>query len=223
MTDLVDEIESHQVSDYIARRGRAARVARAARRTQLLGMASEIFVLRGYHAASMDEIAGRAGVSKPVLYQHFSGKLELYLAVLYSHTDALVSEVVRALGSIEGNRQRVRAAVQAYFDFVDDASQGFRLVFESDVVNEPSVQGMVDRATAACVEAVFDAVAKDSQLDPFRARVFAVGLVGVSQVTARYWLDSNRPVSKYEAVEATVALCWDGLAGVPLQPPDRSR
>ncbi|MBP0657182.1 helix-turn-helix transcriptional regulator, partial [Mycobacterium tuberculosis] len=79
----------------------------------LLHAASEVFVLRGYHAAGMDEISQVAGVSKPVLYQHFTSKLELYIAVLQNYVDMLVSSVRQALRSTTDNRQRVRAAVQA--------------------------------------------------------------------------------------------------------------
>ena len=97
----------------VARRGN--RLPRDERRGQLLAAASEVFVDRGYHAAGMDEIADRAGVSKPVLYQHFSSKVELYLAVLQRHVDNLVSGVRQALRTTTDNRQRVRAAVQAFY------------------------------------------------------------------------------------------------------------
>ena len=96
---------------------RGTRLPRQARRKQLLAAALEVFVANGYHAAAMDEIADRAGVSKPVLYQHFPGKLELYLALLDQHADRLVARVREALASTTDNRQRVAASVSAaYFD-----------------------------------------------------------------------------------------------------------
>jgi AcrR family transcriptional regulator len=196
---------------------RSTRLPRDARRLQLLQAASEVFVTRGYHSAGMDEIAECAGVSKPVLYQHFPGKLDLYLAVLQSYVDNLISGVRQALRSTTDNRQRVRAAVLAFFDFVDNENQGYRLVFESDFMGDAQVQSQVDRATEACVDAVFDLVAHDSGLDPYRARILAVGLVGTSQFTARYWLQANRPIPKEEAVDTTVALAWGGLSHVPMQ------
>ncbi|GGG12363.1 putative transcriptional regulator, TetR family protein [Rhodococcoides trifolii] len=196
---------------------RSARLPRDARRAQLLSAASEIFVARGYHAAGMDEIADCAGVSKPVLYQHFPGKLDLYLAVLQSYVDSLIAGVRQALRSTTDNNRRVRAAVFAFFDFVDNDSQGFRLVFESDLMGDPQVQRSVDQATEACVDAVFDLVSHDSGLDPHRARILAVGLVGASQFTARYWLEADRPITKEEAVDTTVTLAWGGLSRVPLQ------
>lgn len=219
MTDLVERAGSGRddASGKGAGNRRNTRLPRDARRLQLLAAASEIFVSRGYHAAGMDEIAECAGVSKPVLYQHFPGKLELYVAVLQSYVDSLIAGVRQALRSTTDNQQRVRAAVQAFFDFVDNDSQGFRLVFESDLMGEPAVQRRVEQATEACVDAVFDLVSHDSGLEPHRARVLAVGLVGASQFTARYWLEASRPITKEEAIDTTVALAWGGLSHIPLQ------
>lgn len=196
---------------------RNTRLPRTARRAQLMAAARDVFVARGYHAAGMDEIAERAGVSKPVLYQHFPGKLDLYLDLLHSYVDDLVRAVRAALASTPDNKLRVRAAVQAYFDFIDDEGQGYRLVFESDLLGEPSVQQRVDRGLQACIEAVAEAVITDAGLDLPRARMFAVGLVGASQVSARYWLDNDRPIPKDEAVAITSSLAWRGVAHLPLQ------
>ena len=187
---------------------RVNRLPRDERRGQLLIAASEVFVERGYHAAGMDEIAERAGVSKPILYQHFSSKLELYLAVLNRHVENLVSGVRQAL--------RLRSAVQAFFDFIEHDSQGYRLIFENDNVAEPQVAAQVRVATESCTDAVFDLVSRDSGLDPHRARMIAVGLIGISVDCARYWLNNDRPMSKEAAVEGTVAFAWGGLSHVPL-------
>ncbi|VEG52530.1 transcriptional regulator [Mycolicibacterium aurum] len=197
-----------------ARRGN--RLPRDERRGQLLAAASEVFVDRGYHAAGMDEIADRAGVSKPVLYQHFSSKVELYLAVLQRHVDNLVSGVRQALRTTTDNRQRVRAAVQAFFDFIEHDSQGYRLIFENDYVTEPQVAAQVKVATESCTDAVFDLISHDSGLEPHRARMIAVGLVSISVDSARYWLNNDRPVAKDDAVEGTVQFIWGGLSHVPL-------
>jgi len=198
------------------KRARGGRMPRDERRGQLLETASDLFVDRGFHAAGMDEIADRAGVSKPVLYQHFSSKLDLYLAVLQQHVDILVAGVRQALRTTTDNRQRLRAAVQAFFDFIEHDSQGYRLIFENDYVNEPQVAAQVKVATEACTDAVFDLISSDSGLDPHRARMIAVGLVGISVDCARYWLDADRPISKEDAVEGTVQFAWGGLSHVPL-------
>lgn len=214
MSDLANATEPKGGSSTANRRG--SRLPRDERRGQLLGAASEIFVDRGYHAAGMDEIADRAGVSKPVLYQHFSSKLELYLAVLAQHVDNLVSGVRQALRTTTDNRQRLRAAVQAFFDFIEHDGQGYRLIFENDYVTEPQVAAQVKVATESCTDAVFDLISRDSGLEAHRARMIAVGLVALSVDSARYWLNNDRPTSKDNAVEGTVAFAWGGLSHVPL-------
>ncbi|MDT5372325.1 MAG: hypothetical protein QOC62_6756 [Mycobacterium sp.] len=195
---------------------RGNRLPRGERRGQLLAAASEVFVDRGFHAAGMDEIADRAGVSKPVLYQHFSSKLDLYLAVLQRHVDNLVSGVRQALRTTTDNRQRLRSAVQAFFDFIEHDGQGYRLIFENDYVSEPQVAAQVRVATESCTDAVFDLISRDSGLEAHRARMIAVGLVGISVDCARYWLGADRPISKEAAVEGTVQFAWGGLSHVPL-------
>jgi AcrR family transcriptional regulator len=187
------------------------------RRAQLLVAATEVFVNNGYHATVMDDIAEHAGVSKPVLYQHFPGKLELYLALLERHTDELVRRVREAIEETHDNRQRVLNAVRAYFDFVDGDGGAFRLVFESDLRNQPAVQAVVEWAYTACVAAIAQAVVADAGLDTDRAWLVAVGVVGVSEHSARYWLSHQREVPKDEAVALTASLAWKGLAGFPLQ------
>ncbi|GHH57089.1 TetR/AcrR family transcriptional regulator [Lentzea cavernae] len=193
--------------------GRGVRLPRTARRAQLLAAAQDVFVANGYHAAAMDEIAERAGVSKPVLYQHFPGKLELYMALLESHVDELVGRVRTAIGSTTDNKLRVRAAVAAFYDFVDGEGQAFRMVFESDLRSEPSVQAAVERATTDSVDAITETITADAGLDEERARLLAVGLVGLSQVTARSWLADNRRVPKEDAVALISNLAWRGIGG----------
>ncbi|HEY6421744.1 MAG TPA: TetR/AcrR family transcriptional regulator [Pseudonocardiaceae bacterium] len=196
---------------------RGVRMPRDERRAQLLAAATDVFVNNGYHATVMDDIAERAGVSKPVLYQHFPGKLELYLALLERHADELVRRVLGAIEETHDNWQRVNNAVGAYFDFVDGDGEAFRLVFESDLRNQPAVQAVVDRANMACVEGIAQAVVADAGLDTTRAWLIAVGVVGISEHSARYWLAHQREVPKKEAIALTAALAWKGLAGFPLQ------
>lgn len=198
--------------------GKGVRLPRTERRAQLLDAAQQVFAANGYHSAAMDDIAEQAGVSKPVLYQHFPGKLDLYIALLESHVDALVRAVEEALGSTTDNKQRVHNAVGAFFDFVNGDVGAFRMVFESDLRGEPDVQRAVDRATTATVDAIAKTIMSDAGLDAERARLLAVGLVGMSQVSARYWLDQDADVSRDDAVRLTATLAWRGIgAGFPLQ------
>jgi AcrR family transcriptional regulator len=199
---------------------RGARLPRQARRRQLLTAAQAVFVAQGYHAAAMDDIAERAGVSKPVLYQHFPSKLELYLALLDQHAQVLVERVHEALASTTDNHQRVAASVQAYFDFVDgEGTPGegaFRLLFESDLRNEPAVRERVERMTSLCVEAIARTIAHDTGYREEEAVLLSVALSGAAEVSARWWLDGLGTVPKERAVELLVGLLWRGLAGSPL-------
>jgi len=99
---------------------RAGRLPRTARRRQLLDAALSVFVAQGYHAAAMDDIADKAGVSKPVLYQHFPGKRDLYLALLDESASALMDAVQTAMSSTNDNKARVRATVSAYYEIAED-------------------------------------------------------------------------------------------------------
>lgn len=204
------------------RPSRTARLPRQARRLQLLGAAREVFVAQGYHAAGMDEIAERAGVSKPVLYQHFPGKLDLYLALLDENAQRLVDRVREALASTTDNHLRVARSVSAYFDFVDDEGGAYQLVFESDLRNEPAVRARVESSFAACVSAIAETIAADTGVDEDEAELLSVGLAGLAEVGARWWLTSaggaGGGVSRQRAVELLVELAWRGLSGSPRRP-----
>ncbi|MFD5320511.1 TetR/AcrR family transcriptional regulator [Streptomyces sp. NPDC127098] len=198
-------------------RPRGTRLPRRARRNQLLGAAQEVFVAQGYHAAAMDDIAVRAGVSKPVLYQHFPGKLELYLALLDQHCEALVQAVRRALASTNDNKQRIAATMDAYFSYVEHEGGAFRLVFESDLTNEPSVRERVDQVSLDCAKLVSPLISEDTDLPEDESMLLAVSLCGLAQITARHWLSSGRGIPRETAKNLTAALAWRGIAGFPKQ------
>ena len=138
-----------RVSDTDQMRPRGGRLPRKARRAQLLDSALEVFVAQGYHAAAMDDIAERAGVSKPVLYQHFPGKLDLYLALLDASCDTIIDNCRAALASTTDNKDRVAATMKVFYSYVASEEGAFRLVFESDLTSEPDVRERVDRVTTA--------------------------------------------------------------------------
>jgi AcrR family transcriptional regulator len=196
-------------------RPRSNRLPRHERRRQLLDAAREVFVSQGYHAAAMDEIAERAGVSKPVLYQHFPGKLELYLALLDESVDALVETVRGALGSTTDNKQRVAATFSAYFEYVAGEGQAFRLVFESDLGNEAAVRARLERGQRECAELVSQVVSQDAGLDEDEAHLLSVGMVGLAQVTARYWLSTQDRMAREAAEQLVARLAWRGISGWP--------
>jgi AcrR family transcriptional regulator len=189
---------------------------RQARRRQLLEAALEIFTSRGYHAAAMDEIAERAGVSKPVLYQHFPGKLELYLALLDESVDTLIKTVGTALRSTSDNRDRVNATFSAYFDFVASQGEMFRLVFESDLSNQPAVRERLDGADRKCADMISLVIKEDAGLADDEAHLLSISLVGMAQVSARYWLSTLGSIPREAAEQMVARLAWRGISGWPL-------
>ena len=203
-------------SQVEAQRPRGGRLPRKERREQLLGSALEVFVAQGYHAAAMDDIADRAGVSKPVLYQHFPGKLELYLALLDRSCDQVIENCRLALESTTDNKQRVEAAMRAFYDYIAGDSGAFRLVFESDLTSEPAVRTAVDRVTTECAAQIAAVIHDDTGLPGPAAQLLAVSLVGMAQVSARFWLVDSGGISKADAETLVSGLAWRGIGGYPL-------
>lgn len=198
---------------------RTARLPKAERRAQLLEAALEVFSADGYHAAGMDAIAERAGVTKPVLYQHFPSKLDLYLALLDSAIGELLAATKAALASTTDNKQRVRATLDAYFGFVDARRSGFRLVFESDLMNEPAVRERVERAEFAIAESIAQVIAADTGLREDQALLLGSGLQGTMEISARRWVRDPGSITRDEAAELVATVCWRGIGGFPLTHP----
>ena len=192
-----------------------ARLPRDERRAQLLAAALEVFTAAGYHSAAMDEIADRAGVSKPVLYQHFPSKLDLYLAVLDTHIDSLVFAIQRAIQSTPDNAKRVQATIGAYFDFIEAEGEAFRLLFESDMNVEPAVRERLNRMTYDCAAAVSAVISIDTGLPQEAAMLLGVGLIGSAQVTARHWLERDSKLSREQAQTLATNIIWRGISGFP--------
>ena len=194
---------------------KANRLPRDERRSQLLSAALEVFTAAGYHSAAMDEIADRANVSKPVLYQHFPSKLELYLAVLDLHIDSLVFALQKAIAEHRGNSDRVKATVEAYFGFIDTEGEAFRLLFESDMNLEPQVRERLNRMTYDCAAAVSAVISVETGLAKEESMMLAVGLIGTVQTTARHWLDRDGKIDRTRATELVMNLIWRGISGFP--------
>ena len=193
------------------------RLGRDERRAQLLAAALEVFTAAGYHAAAMDEIADRASVSKPVLYQHFPSKLDLYLAVLDIHIDSLIFEIQKAVASTQDNAGRVNATVNAYFDFINREGEAFRLLFESDMSVEPQVRERLTRMTYDCAAAFSAVITLDTGLPKEYSMMLAVGIIGNVQSAARHWLERDGKIDRDDAVQLVANLIWRGIGGFPKQ------
>nr|WP_116116251.1 TetR/AcrR family transcriptional regulator [Austwickia chelonae] len=195
---------------------RGGRLSRQERRAQLLEAAQDVFVSSGYHAAAMDEIAERAGVSKPVLYQHFPGKMELYLALLDDANDQLTDTVLSALAEAPTLAERVVATIEAYFEFVARDRTPYRLVFESDLVNDPSVRERLESVEYAIAEAVAPLMQVNTDFSDAEARLLATAMVGMAQQSARLWQEEGRQIPRVHAARLVAALAFTGVKRLPL-------
>jgi AcrR family transcriptional regulator len=168
-------------------RPRSTRLPRHERRRQLLDAALEVFVSQGYHAAAMDEITG-----------------------------SLVDTIRDALGSnLEDPKQRVAATFGAYFEYVGGNGQAYRLVFESDLSNEPAVRDRLEQVQRQCADMVSQAIAEGAGISDDEAHLIGVGLVGMAQVTARYWLSVRDHIPREAAEHLVARLAWRGISGFP--------
>lgn len=186
----------------------------SARRTQVMVSGLEVFAEKGFHLASMDDIAERAGVSKPISYQHFSSKQDFYLGVLDERVEFLVQHITESIDAAIGNRNRLEAAIACYFKLVDDADQGFRLIFESDFTMNHEVRARVEDVVAQVSRIVGTEVAKQTGKSIGEANILAGGLCGMAQAAAWRWLRLGRPISMESAISQTLDLAWHGLSAV---------
>lgn len=193
---------------------RQSRLPRAERRAQLLEAAHTVFASRGYHAAAMDDIAEAAKVSKPVLYQHFPGKRELYLALLDSELEGLRDALVTAVRTAEDNRDRVTDTVRAFFDYVAKDSSAHRLVFSSDVTNDPEVSQRLARFEDVIGEAIGEIIQGQAGLSPEEANLLGHALAGMAQTAARRWAQ-ERSVPLERSLELVSRLAWRGIGWFP--------
>lgn len=171
---------------------------------------------QGYHAAAMDEIAERAGVSKPVLYQHFPGKRELYLALIEQHSAEVVDCVRAAIEDTSDNKQRVAGALGAFFDFIDRENESFRLIFESDLTNDPDVRVRVEAVNEQCGRMIAELIHEETGQPWPECELIGMGLSGMAHVAARYWLQKGRQMLREDAVRLLAGLTWRGIGAIPL-------
>jgi AcrR family transcriptional regulator len=196
-------------------------MTRDARRAQVLVVARELFAGEGFHHVSMDDIAERAAVSKPVLYRHFPSKLDLYLAVVDEQGVELLRAVDQALVPIEqgpvrrgDGRQVVRALVQAYFEFVDVAGESSSLLFESDVTHDAVVRARVEQAGAEAARGIARVLGDVTGLPRDHTSLLAAALVGMAQTGATSRFRDEGGLALGDAVDLVARLAWQGVAGL---------
>ncbi|WP_238694560.1 hypothetical protein [Nocardioides daphniae] len=133
-------------------------------------------------------------------------------------SEAVTDAIREALAQTEDNKQRVAAAIAAFYDYVANESGAFRLVFESDLTNEPAVRERVDRVTDDCAAAIAEVIQQDTGLPREASLLLAVSLVGMGQVSARFWLSgsgADGTITQADAAALVAGLAWRGIRGYP--------
>ncbi|GLZ76597.1 TetR family transcriptional regulator [Actinorhabdospora filicis] len=186
------------------------------RREQLIAVARKAFAERGYDGTSVEEIAARAKVSKPVVYEHFGGKEGLYAVVVDREVTALLDRITRAL---TGGHPRVlvEQAALALLDYIEEDTDGFRVLVRDSPVGAEGNFSSVLNEVAHQAEHILNREFKARGYDTKLAELYAQSLVGMVALTGRWWLDARKP--KKEVVAAhLVNLAWHGLSQLEQKP-----
>ena len=184
------------------------------RRAQVLAVARSVLARNGFHGTTMSDIAEAAGVTKPVLYQHFSSKRDLYRTVLEDIGTRLEKVVVESASAAATPRARAEAGIRAYARFVDEDYDGFRLLFDGSNRQDDEwavITRDVERSLAQAVAALIDVPA----IDETRRQILAHGLIGVAESMMRYArTDDELAYSPDQLVRDITDLIWGGLRGL---------
>jgi len=184
------------------------------RKRQLLAVARSVLAKNGYHETTMSEIATAAGVTKPVLYQHYQSKRDLYRSVLEDIGVRLESTVVSAASNTNTPRQRAEAGIRAYAEFVEQDRDGFRLLFSGANRQDPewaALTSSVERSLAQAIATLIDV----PEIAPVRRQAMAYGVMGMAEAMMRYAKSSEAGVYPTERLSADITnLLWAGLRGI---------
>ncbi|HET9728213.1 MAG TPA: TetR/AcrR family transcriptional regulator [Acidimicrobiia bacterium] len=183
------------------------------RRQQLLDVARERFGELGFHATSMDDIAEAAGVTKPVLYQHFPSKRALYIELLEETGRTLLTLLAEATGRAATGRERVELGFRAYFQFAFDDRHAFRLLFGASIRSDAEFARIVEEIIDAVAETISTLI--EIPASDLHRQVLASALVGMAESVSRHTLqDPRRRVDGVELARWISELAWFGLRGV---------
>jgi AcrR family transcriptional regulator len=188
------------------------------RREQLLDVARELFAQKGYEATSIEEIAGRADVSKPVVYEHFGGKDGLYAAVAEREMQRVLERFTAAMGDPGRPREMLERAALALLDYIEEHTDGFRvLTRDAPVTGGVSTYSSLIGEVARKVEHILAGQFDTRGYDPRLAQLYSQALVGMVSLVGQWWLD-NRALSKERVAAHLVNLSYNGLAHLEPHP-----
>ena len=193
------------------------RLPAAARRAQLIDVGRAVFAERGFEATSVEEIAERAKVSKPIVYEHFGGKEGLYAVVVDREMEYVARRITESIGS-GSPRERVERAALAFLNYVKDHPDGFAvLAHDSPVTTARGGMSSLLNELAERVGDVFAAAFKEAGYDAKSAPIYAHALIGMVTFVGQWWIEARKP-SVEEVARHISALAWMGLRHLPKKP-----
>jgi AcrR family transcriptional regulator len=195
----------------------SSRLPAARRREQLLEVALHVFASRGFHQTSMNDVADAAGVTKPVLYQHFSSKRALYLELLELVSQRLMAVIGAATGSAGGPREQVERGLGAYFRFVIDSPDEYQLMFGGGTRRDAEFAQEAARLERSIAEVIADLIVVEG-LDDHGRLLLAHGIVGLAEGATRLWLGDGLAFDPDEIAARMADLAWRGLRGIRSDP-----
>ena len=222
--DLATVVELKTASVPPSRKpsGAKVRMTGQERREQLLNVGRKLFAEKGFETVTVEEIAAKADVSKPVVYEHFGGKEGLYAVVVDREMNYLLDSVTQSLTGSRNDgasaRELVEQAGMALFNYIDSNPQGFSILVRDSPVTAQTgsfASLMVDIATQ--VEDVLAAEFKAHGINDKYAPMYSQMLVGMVAFTGQWWLDVRKP-KKEEVVAHLVNLAWNGLRDLDPKP-----
>ena len=187
------------------------------RRRQLLDVARELLAERGYDAASVEEIAHRAAVTRPVVYAHFGGKEGIYAVVVEREMRRVLDRIEAALAVPDHPKVLLERAVRAFFGYVEECPDGFRILVRDSPVGSTRTFSSLLSDIAGQVEHILGLHFEHHGYEPKLAAGYAQMLVGMVGQTGQWWLDVRAP-SREEVVAHVVNLAWNGLSGLDHRP-----
>ena len=200
-----------------ARRPGRVRMSGADRREQLIDVSRSLFALRGFDGTSVEEIAAKAEVSKPVVYEHFGGKEGLYAVVVDREVRTLLDGI---RGSLTSGHQRelLEQAALSLLDYIEQHTDGFRILArDSSLGHAGGSFATILNDVASQVEGILVSEFKRQGLEPKHAPMYAQMLVGMVAITGQWWLDAQQPGKQVVAAHL-VNLAWNGLSHLQAKP-----
>lgn len=189
------------------------RLPAAERREQLLHTAVEVFAEHGFHATSMNDVAEAAGVTKPVLYQHFSSKRELFIELLADIGAELRETIAKATTDASGPRQQIEDGFRAYFRYVDEQTDSFKVLFGSGARRDPEFASFARNVEESIAEAIAELIVIGGQ-PVSHGLMLAHSIVGMTEAASRYWLAHDREPDVDTLASQLSQLAWSGLRGI---------